>query len=129
MALGIWFRKSPIDGWLRRLGQIATYIATSSARLRLQAMSARRWSCRVLTPDATQHGRASGSVVGQEGLLQLGLRALEVGDVMSGDFLQQRVQRGLRRGAGQDLPGDLQITDGRHESGMRQPGQRRQIAR
>jgi hypothetical protein len=42
MALGIWFRKSLIDGWLRRLGQIAAYIATSRAKLKLQPTSERR---------------------------------------------------------------------------------------
>ena len=43
-ASGMLFRKSDIDGSPLMLGQIATYIATRSTRLTVQASSARRCS-------------------------------------------------------------------------------------
>ena len=41
---GMSFRKSARDGWALMLGQMATYIATSSTRLTTHASSARRCS-------------------------------------------------------------------------------------
>src|SRR5881392_3829685 len=90
-ALGMRSRKSFMDGWSRRLGQMATYIATSSVRLTAQASRLRRWSYRVF--DATLRSMLGlRRVIGQERLLQLCLRAFQVEHPVPGQLLDQRVE-------------------------------------
>src|SRR6476620_8812141 len=98
-ASGIWSRKSDMVGWSRTLGQIATYIATRRASATDQPSRLRRWSNSVLA-STSRSTAAPGEVVRverEEGLLEVGLGALEVVDAVLGDPLEQRVERVLGR--------------------------------
>src|SRR6476619_8213887 len=101
-ASGIWSRKSVIDGWPRRLGQIAAYIRTISTIEASQPRRPRRCSCKVLRKTLRNMCVLLG-VVGEEGLLQLGLGTLEVHDGVPADLLDEGVERALRSTARQHV--------------------------
>src|SRR6478735_7250970 len=101
-ASRIWSRKSVIDGWPRRLGQIAAYIRTISTIEASQPRMPRRCSCKVLRKTLRSMSVLPG-VVGEEGLLQLGLGTLEVHDGVPADLLDEGVERALRSTARQHV--------------------------
>src|SRR5574340_1360359 len=92
------------------LGQITTYIPTSSASPTAQASSARRWSYRVLVSTLRSMVDPH-SVVGHERLLQIGLGAFEVDQGVPSDPFDQRVESGLRGAAAQRPVPDHDIPD------------------
>src|SRR5690242_13751482 len=82
------------------LGHSAAYIPTHNTSPSAQASRARRWSYSVFD-EIRCSNLGLPSVVGQEGLLEFGLGAFEVDQLVSRELLHHRVEGRLRRAAGQ----------------------------
>src|SRR4029079_8669436 len=109
-ASGIWSRKSLIDGWSRMLGQIAAYMSTSRTTATTQPPRLRRWSWRVLRATLCSIVLTP-AVVGEEGLLELGLGAREVAQRELPQCLDDAVEGGLRGVTGQRVVDHGQLAD------------------